>query len=293
MHFSSLPALWAALGGLIFFTPALSAGVQAEPPVSLQFIANEGILVSDASQRLLIDGAFTVDYGVFQIPDADTLDRIAHARSPFDHLTAILVSHRDGDHVDPSLVAAHLASDPQCVFHAPAETVALFSALPEFDSLKSRLRAIPPEPSCTQFEVGSLRVQSVALRHLPRPAGMAPELPVNVGYLFRAGGITFFHTGDTCAQNLEALRNARLADAGVDVLLINWLAFEPDGGRPAVEMIRYLHPKVVLLAHLTRKGAAEESARVLKLEGLPPVIPLATPLRLYSVVRTGDSIEVR
>lgn len=274
----------------LFFARASDS--PAQQSVSVTYIANEGILVAGTQARVVVDGLFTDSYGIFHIPDAVTLAKLQAAEPPYNHLTALLATHKDGDHFTPAIVSQHLQADPTCAFYAPREVTEMFKALPEYTQLAGRLHSVASADFGDNFLVGGVEIRAIPLPHLPRPAGMS-DMPVNVGYLFKIDGITFFHTGDTSGDNLAALQRAKLAEANIDVVLINWLAFIPEEGRLARAMLQYLHPKTVLLAHLTRKGAAEEAAKIQKIEGLPPIVLLDTPLREYKVTRDGSVLTVK
>lgn len=268
------------------------AEASARTKVSVTFVANEGILINGSNARVLIDGIFDKSYGAFQVPAAETLAKLKSATSPFDHLTAMLATHRDLDHINPAFVGQHLVNDPSCAFLAPAETVDLVRPLPEFSQFENRVHALAQDGTESETIIKKVKIRAIPLGHMPRPPSL-PEMPFNVGYLCEVDGITFFHTGDMSAENLPALQRAKLAEANIDVLLISWYAFKPNDGSQAQGMIQYLHPKVVLLAHLTTKNAATEKALVEKLAGLPSVIPLDTPLRTYEFEKTGEIITVK
>lgn len=279
----------AALALLPSFASAAKPRVKSK--VTLTFVANEGILVAGSEARLLVDGLFGKSYSIFQTPDPDTIAKLTSAIAPFDRLTAALVTHKDIDHVNAAYVSAHLVSDNGCALVAPAEVVDLVRSQPDFAKFEQRIHAIPPVESETTTNLNKVRIRAVPLRHMPRPPNL-PEMPFNVGYLFTVDGITFFHTGDMSAENLAALQNARLAEADIDVLLISWYAFKPEEGRLAQAIIQYLHPKVVLLAHLTTKNAATEKALLDKVGGLPPIVPLDTLMRACTIKKDGTTTLV-
>ncbi|MBK9989800.1 MAG: MBL fold metallo-hydrolase [Verrucomicrobia bacterium] len=291
VHLSKFLTLSLLVAALQPFS-AQAADSQAQQSVSVTFIANEGILVAGSQARVVIDGLFTDSYGIFQVPDPITLTKLQAAEPPFDHLTVLLATHKDGDHVTHAIVSQHLLADPDCAFYAPAEVTEMFKTLPEYAQLAGRLHSVTSTGFGDNFLVGDVKIRAIPLPHLPRPAGMS-DMPANVGYLFKIDGITFFHTGDTSGDNLAALQRAKLAEANIDVVIINWLAFIPEDGRHARAMLQYLRPKTVLLAHLTRKGAAEEAAKIQKIEGLPLIVLLDTPLREYKVTCEGLVLAVK
>ena len=288
----SLFVLLAFLHQFICPCSAVANETTAKHKVTATFVANEGILIAGSETRILIDGIFDKSYGAFQVPNAETLAKLKSAAAPFDRLTAVLTTHGDLDHINPAFVAQHLINDPSCAFIATAEAVELVRSLPEYSKFESRVHAIVQDGTENETTINKVKIRAIPLGHMPRPPSL-PEMPFNVGYLFTVGGITFFHTGDMSAENLPALQSAKLAEAGVDVLLISWYAFKPNDGAQAQAIIQYLNPKLVLLAHLTTKNAATEKALVQKISGLPTVIPLDTPLRTYEFEKTGATVTVK
>lgn len=289
---NSLFATLVLLSRLVFPLSAVADIPTAKHKVTATFVANEGVLITGSDARILIDGIFDKSFGAFQVPDAETLTKLKNAAAPFDRLTAVLATHRDLDHINPAFVAQHLVSDPSCAFLAPAEAVELVRSLPEYAHFESRIHAIAQDGTENETNINKVKIRAIPLGHMPRPPSL-PEMPFNVGYLFNVDGITFFHTGDMSAENLAALQLAKLAEDNIDVLLISWYAFKPNDGAKAQAMIQYLNPKIVLLAHLTTKNAATEKALVQKLAGLPPVLPLDTPLRTYEFEKAGATVSVK
>ena len=87
--------------------PAQSEGV------TITFLANEGVMLSSSGHKVLIDALF-LSYGPGYAVPADSTQRSLHnARSPFDLVDLILVTHRHGDHFHPAPAAAHLRTNPR------------------------------------------------------------------------------------------------------------------------------------------------------------------------------------
>src|SRR5687768_7401398 len=80
--------------------------------VTITFLANEGVMLSSGNRKVLIDALF-LSYGPGYAVPADSTQRALHnARSPFDLVDLILVTHRHGDHFHPVPAAAHLRTNP-------------------------------------------------------------------------------------------------------------------------------------------------------------------------------------
>jgi L-ascorbate metabolism protein UlaG (beta-lactamase superfamily) len=245
-----------------------------------------GLLIVGPGAKVLVDSMFTESYGIFQVPSADVLQRLQEASAPFDGVTCALATHDDGDHFSATVVLNHLLHDSSCSFAAPAEAIALMAPLPRYGDVKGRIYAVPPSGASTDLKLGSLIVRAIPLEHMERPPSM-PRVPYNLGYIFSIGDIRFFHAGDMGVQNLEAIQRCNLRSEKVDVLIVNWYLFRERSVESARAIIGYLRPQLILLTHLTPGNHREEADQATKISGLPPIVPLDTPMQTYGIQREG------
>ena len=112
MFRSSLMLCTAALAlGLAATLPAAATSAQgpaAQNGVAITFLANEGVMLSSGTTKVLIDGLFVKYETGFALPADSTRAALEAARAPFDAVDLILVTHHHGDHFHPAPVAAHL-----------------------------------------------------------------------------------------------------------------------------------------------------------------------------------------
>lgn len=259
--------------------------------VTVTYVANMGLLIVGPEAKVLVDSMFTESYGVFQVPSADVLQRLQEASAPFDGVTCALATHDDGDHFSASVVLNHLLHDSSCSFAAPAEAIALMEPLPRYGNVKRRIHAVPPSGTPADLKLGSLIVRAIPLDHMERPPSM-PRVPYNLGYIFSIGDIRFLHAGDMGAQNLEAVQRCNLRSEAVDVLIVNWYLFREQSAESARAIIGYLRPRLILLTHLTLGHHREEADQAAKISGLPPIVPLETPMQTYVIQREGSGLGV-
>ena len=259
--------------------------------VEITYVANMGLLIVGPEAKVLVDSMFTESYGIFQVPSAEVLQRLQEARAPFDGVTCALATHDDGDHFSASVVLNHLVHDPSCSFAAPAEAVALMEPLPGYGDVKRRIQAVPPSGAPTDLKLGNLIVRAIPLEHMERPPSM-PRVPYNLGYVFSIGGIRFLHAGDMGAHNLEAIQRCDLQSEAVDVLIVNWYLFRERSVESARAIIGCLRPQLILLTHLTPGHHREEADQAARIPGLPPIVPLETPMQTYVIQRAGSGPQV-
>jgi L-ascorbate metabolism protein UlaG (beta-lactamase superfamily) len=119
-----------------------------------------------------------------------------------------------------------------------------------------------------------------------------PRVPYNLGYVFSIGGIRFLHAGDMGAHNLEAIQRCDLQSEAVDVLIVNWYLFRERSVESARAIIGCLRPQLILLTHLTPGHHREEADQAARIPGLPPIVPLETPMQTYVIQRAGSGPQV-
>ncbi len=285
------------LAGLLGLTvlAALPAHAGGSPPTAratLTYIANEGFLITGADEKVLIDAAFTEGFGRLPTPSEDDLQKMRSAAPPFDDLTAILVTHRDPDHLDPAVVVQHLLHDPGCVMIGPAQVAERVRGVPGYEEVKNRVREVPRVPAPARHTVGGHTFLSVLLEHMGGD-GSAPPESHNVGHVFTVGGLKFLHTGDTGADDVEAFRRARLAEEKIDVAIVHWAFLSGAWVKPARTVFEELEPAAILLDHLRLQAPPELRDLSAVTEGLPPVLVMDTPGQTLVFERGPAGLRIR
>jgi len=273
-------------------TPVHAEASPPEARATVSYIANEGFLITGADEKILIDAAFAEGFGRLPTPSGDDLQKMRSAAPPFDDLTAILVSHRDPDHLDPAVVVQHLLHDPGCVVIGPAQVAERMSGVPGYDEVKDRVREVPRGPAPARHTVGGHTFLSVLLEHMGGD-GSAPPESHNVGHVFTVGGIRFLHTGDTGMDDVEAFRRARLAEEKIDVAIVHWAFLSGAWLGPARTLFGELEPGAILLDHLRLQTPPELRDLSAVTEGLPPVLVMDTPGQTLAIERDATGLKIR
>src|SRR5687768_13022928 len=97
--------------------------IPAAASLEVQYIANEGLLISSRDKRVLIDGLhrlYKPDYAY--LPDVER-EKIEAAQAPFDKIDLVLVSHLHGDHFHPESVGLYLKHNTKAVFASSQQVV--------------------------------------------------------------------------------------------------------------------------------------------------------------------------
>lgn len=100
---------------------AVAAAAQSE--TSVQYLANEGVMVTHEETKILFDPLFDNTFDTYQKVPADVRNALLAGAKPYDNVDAVFVSHYHGDHFSPTDVMTLLENHPQARLYAPAQAV--------------------------------------------------------------------------------------------------------------------------------------------------------------------------
>jgi L-ascorbate metabolism protein UlaG (beta-lactamase superfamily) len=106
----------------VFYVCSSSAFAQSES--SIQYLANEGVMVTHEETKILMDPLFRNSYDTYQMVPDETREDIFAGVPPFDGVDAVFVSHYHGDHFSAEDMLRLLESQPEARLYAPAQAVA-------------------------------------------------------------------------------------------------------------------------------------------------------------------------
>jgi L-ascorbate metabolism protein UlaG (beta-lactamase superfamily) len=249
-------------------TPA--SPVQA-PAVEITYIANEGVLISSGGKQVLIDGLHR-EYGPEYafLPPAER-DKIENAKTPFDAIDLILVSHRHLDHFHPESVGLHLQHNPKAVLVSSQQIVdEVEKNFKGFQAIRSRVTAAtPPWRERVAMKVAGIDFEILGLRH-----GTGRHATIqNLGHIIKLGGKKLLHVGDadTSVENFEKFN---LDEEGIDIALLpDWFLLYGEGQTIVREHIK---PKQIIAVHVS-PSEGENVATKLK-QAFPNAIAFTTML---------------
>lgn len=238
-----------------------SDNVQGEIPqpasIEIQYIANEGVLISSRDKRVIIDGLhrrYKDEYAY--LPDAER-EKIEAAKPPFDRIDLVLVSHMHGDHFHPESVGRYLTSSPPTLFASSQQVVdevALkFSSYP---AIKERLKPIAYElKSRTTMQLAGIAVEVLGVGH-----GSGRHAAIqNLGHVVSIGGKNVLHIGDA-EISPEIFDAFDLETRSIDIAILPFWFITAKGGREIIE--RHIAPKHIIATHITPSEAKDVEAQV-------------------------------
>lgn len=244
--------------------------VQGSGGVTVTLLANEGVHLSSGTQQVLIDGLFRFYGPDFALPADSTRAQLEGARTPFDSVDLVLVTHRHGDHFHPTSMVSHLAANPRATLVTSRQVIdSMRGALAASPHVASRLRAYTMERGRrARIVVNGIQVEVLGLPHGSDRFRRVEHL----GFVVDLGGRRILHVGDTDISE-GAFAPFRLDTAGIDVALLpNWMVTSEEGRRTISQWIK---PKHIVAFHLpdddTHRARAAQA-------GLPGVIPMSRSL---------------
>lgn len=216
--------------------------------VTVEYLANAGMLLSAGDRAVLIDGLFGEGLPEYPVARPATRDSLERAIGRFGEIDAVLVTHVHRDHFDARAVALHLAANPGAHLVAPGQAVDTLRAGTErLGELLDRVHAVRLRPGETmRLELDGVHVRAVGLVHPP-----SRNDPVElVGYRVDLGGVRVAHVGDASPNpdDFEALGE-------VDLLLAPWWSLR---GREGAWRMEASGARRVAAFHLSRKSTAKE-----------------------------------
>jgi L-ascorbate metabolism protein UlaG (beta-lactamase superfamily) len=96
---------------------------------SVQYMANEGLMVVQGETKVVFDPLFRNSYGQYQLLPKEMEAALFAGQPPFDGIDAIFVSHYHGDHFSPVDMLRLLKEQPGIALYAPAQAVTVLRSV--------------------------------------------------------------------------------------------------------------------------------------------------------------------
>ncbi|MGE0554619.1 MAG: MBL fold metallo-hydrolase [Gemmatimonadales bacterium] len=257
---------------LVLAGPTAGTARPQDPPLTLTYLGNMGVLLERGGRKAVIDGLHRGGLPEYAAVPPRLLGPLETNREPFAGITLALTTHRHADHFDARSVAARLAADSGVVYAAAAETV---------DTLLARSAAAPGDPRIRAIEPGPQRAIPLAgaldwATVIDLPHNATRRSVANVGFLLDFAGIRVLHVGDA-DPTMAIYGPLRLAASGVDVAIVPfwYLIGEDDAVR------RSIGARVWVASHIPLADTASVRRQVL--DRVPGAIVLAAPGQHHTI----------
>jgi L-ascorbate metabolism protein UlaG (beta-lactamase superfamily) len=120
--------------------------VKSGTGLTVRYIANEGVLIASADKQILIDGLHREYKPAYLFPPPEMQAVLENARSPYDKIDFVLVSHVHLDHFHPQSIGSYLKSNPGSVFASSGQAVdEVAKNFPDYEKVRSQIRPITHE----------------------------------------------------------------------------------------------------------------------------------------------------
>ncbi len=220
----------------LFMFVAAAASAQSETDV--QYLANEGVMITHGDTKILFDPLFDNTFDVYQQVPRDIRNALLAGTAPYDGVDAVFVSHFHGDHFSPTDVMTLLENHPTARLYAPAQAVAEMRRLAAsevkiFDRVVGLDLAYGDEPMTIRN--GALVVDAI---HIPHSGWPTARMDVqNIAFRITLNDTsTVLHLGDADARLVHFSSNDNFwDDRSVDLALPPYWFFASEDGEEILE----------------------------------------------------------
>lgn len=280
----------AALPSLAEETPARTPQILTErATVGVTYLANEGFLIADGEQKVLIDALFGDGIQGYPVVPQEPRAQLEDATGPFAGVDLVLATHHHDDHFDAAAVARHLRANPEARFVSTRQAVERLRQLPGGEGLAGRATGYwPAEGERVKIEHAGIAVTILNLHH---GRGRQPEVQ-NLGFLIDLGGVRLLHVGDTEVDR-DDVAPYRLGEEAIDVFFApSWFFGYPKLGPVRAEIDAGLRV-VMHLAETTAPArwfgpAGSRQKRIENIRAADPEAILLQPMETRRLPASGS-----
>ena len=210
----------------IFFFRLKSTG-----QVTVRYVGNMGILISDKEQSVLVDGLHDFYGDTCEFPPKDLVNSlIANKEEDFPEIVGNLNTHQHGDHVDENITSRFLENNPGVRSIGPDQTCAQIS---------HQAKTCISEGDGQTVFLDEIEAESFYMDHAS-PARLGSIQ--NIGFLVKINNRTILHAGDTYF-NPKLFERLDLTSQKIDVAILpGWM---DDSGK----VRDWINPKNILVTH--------------------------------------------
>jgi L-ascorbate metabolism protein UlaG (beta-lactamase superfamily) len=206
---------------------------------TIQYLANEGVMIAGNSAKVLFDPLYDNSYGRYQMVPDEIRDGIFAGRAPYDDVDAVFVSHHHGDHFAAADVLRLLREQQGIRLYAPAQAVAAIREIAgEGDTAAlDRVTGLDLEygDEPVSMQVGALVIDAIHVPHSGWPTARTDIQ--NIAFrVTLEGEATVLHLGDADARVVHFEQNeAYWEERQIDLALPPYWFLGSDDGIEILE----------------------------------------------------------
>jgi L-ascorbate metabolism protein UlaG (beta-lactamase superfamily) len=146
----------------------------AQTTTSIQYLANEGVMVTHEDTKVLFDPLFNNGFGQYQMVPTAMRAAILAGDPPYDDVDAVFVSHHHGDHFSAEDVLRLLRAQTDTKLYAPLQAVTAIRQIASADDGQTLERLVGLDldygDSPVSIAAENLVVDAVHIPHSGWPA---------------------------------------------------------------------------------------------------------------------------
>lgn len=175
----------------------------AQSSADVQYLANEGVMVSYQDSKILFDPLFDNSYNTYQMVPEATRSAILAGTAPFDMVDAVFISHYHGDHFSASGLLELLRRQTALRLYAPMQAVTAMREVASTADEDSFARVTGLDlmygDSPIQIKTDDITIDAVHIPHSGWPTARTDVQ--NIAFrVTLAGESTIVHLGDSDAK---------------------------------------------------------------------------------------------
>ena len=213
--------------------------VYAQSTSRIQYLANEGVMVTHAQTKILIDPLFNNSYGQYQLVPDDVRAAMFAGEAPFQDVDAVFVSHFHGDHFSPEDMLRLLRAQTSTRLYAPAQAVGALREISGAQDATVFDRVVGLDlnygDAPVRIETDGLLVEAVHIPHSGWPTART-EVQNLAFRITLNGNSTVLHMGDADARVVHfATDEEYWEERAIDMALPPYWFFGSDDGLEILE----------------------------------------------------------
>jgi len=166
---------------------------------SVSYLANEAVLVTSGDKKVLFDPFFHEAFGTYQLVPEPIKQAVFAGESPYNDITAIVISHAHGDHFAADDVLSYLTQYPNTKLIAPQQATKQLTDLQGAQAIQQQVHSV--QLSFNQSPVvkviSGLTFEAVRIPHAGWPGRAEIEnIVFRVTFPHPKTPVTVMHLGD-------------------------------------------------------------------------------------------------
>ena len=232
-----------------FFLLSFALHIQSQS-LKITYIANEGVLIEGANQKVMIDALFDNFHEAYLNPDESTMKNMIDGTSPFNNVGVLLSTHVHRDHFEVAVTGKFLTAHPETQYFSSEQIQnELEKEYESFASIKGRVQGFVRDEKMHDSNSDGVKVKSFFVYHA---GGERTKEIENMGFIIEVGGKRILHLGDS-DMLLERYKALNLAQYDIDVALVPYWFMTSDAGQDIIE--NYIKPKNLIGIHFPKAGS--------------------------------------